>query len=295
MLTAGGVVEYVDYGTRNSPVILALHGGMGGYDHSWFLARALIPNIGSYRVIALSRPGYLGTSQSIGRTPEEQADLYAHLLETLEIDQALTVAISGGGPSALQFALRHPTRCTGLILVSCVTGPLLTASQLLKRLRKVAWLARVPGLIALLRWRITANPFSAAVRSIGDPLLAAKTLEHPIAGPLFKSVNYSALSQVRYRLPGTISDTEHFLTMAMPHYPRIRTPILAIHGEADQVVPNNHARQLVSCVQAARYLALPEARHMALFSHIDVIRSAVAEFLDSRFRSLKQSLPTISG
>lgn len=275
----GGAVEYVDFGETDSPVVFALHGGMGGYDHSWFLARSLIADFSSHRIIALSRPGYLGTSQSLGRTPEEQADFYAHFLNALAINKALVVAVSAGGPSAIHFALRHPVRCTGLILVSCATGPLETAHSFLSRLRKIAWLSRAPGLMFLFRRRIANNPSNALARSIGDPVVAAKTLEHPIAGPLVVSVHSSAFSRVRSRLPGTLNDTERLLVIENPPYSRISAPVLVIHGEADDVVPNSHARQLIHHLPSARNVMLPGAGHMALFTHMEAIKSAVADFL----------------
>ena len=56
-----------------------------------------------------------------GATPEAQADLLAALLDTLAIGQAAVIAISGGGPAAIHFALRHPTRCRALVLCSTVS------------------------------------------------------------------------------------------------------------------------------------------------------------------------------
>ena len=211
-----GLVQHTDTGA--GPALLALHGGMGGYDQSWLLARALIADLTPYRVLALSRPGYLGTAQSLGRTPDAQADLYAELLDALGIEKALVAAVSAGGPSAIQFALRHPGRCAGLVLVSTATGPLETAPAFLKRLQKMVWINRVPGLVALMRRRLMENPLSGATRSIGDPDLAARTLAHPIAGPLFLATQRSSLSQVSRRLPGTLVDTKYFQAMPIQSF-----------------------------------------------------------------------------
>lgn len=272
-----GLVEHTDTGA--GPALLALHGGMGGYDQSWLLAQALIADLTPYRVLGLSRPGYLGTVQSLGRTPETQADLYADLLDALGIEKALVAAVSAGGPSAIQFALRHPSRCSGLVLVSTATGPLETAPAFLARLRKMAWINRMPGLIPLMRRRLMDDPLSGAMRSIGDPDLAARTLAHPLAGPLFLAVQHSSLSQMSRRLPGTLVDTEHYLAMPKPPYERIAAPVLSIHGDADPVVPIAHSTQLVDAVPHARRVILAGGGHMALFSHLDEVRAAVADFL----------------
>lgn len=274
--TTVGPVEHTRAGT--GPAFLALHGGMGGYDQSWLLARALLADLSNHNVLGLSRPGYLGTPQSLGRTPESQANLYARLLDALGIERAVVAAVSAGGPSAIQFALLHPDRCARLILVSTATGPLETAPAFLTRLRKMAWLARVPGLIPLMRRRALNNLMASAVRSMPDPATAERTLAHPQAGALFAALQRSALTHVTRRLPGTVTDTTHYQSMPAPPYHRITAPILVIHGDADPVVPVSHARHVLEAAPQATRLILPGG-HTALFSHLDAIRKAVDDFM----------------
>lgn len=274
--TTRGPVEHTDSGTGRA--LLALHGGMGGYDQSWLLARALLGDRPGYRILGPSRPGYLGTAQSLGRTPEAQADLYARLLDALGIERTLVAAVSAGGPSAIQFALRHPDRCQRLILVSAATGPLETAAEFLVRLRKMAWISRVPGLMPLLRRRAMRDPLANAIRSIPDRGLAAQTLAHPAAGPLLLAVLASTLTHTARRLPGTIVDTRHYQAMPAPPCEQLAMPVLAIHGDADPVVPIGHARRMCAAPRA-QALILPGGGHMALFSHLDDIRATVGNFL----------------
>jgi len=59
------------------------------------------------RVIAVSRPGYLGTPLADGETPEAQADLYAALLDTLGIARAVS---SRSPPAAERAGLRAAPR-----------------------------------------------------------------------------------------------------------------------------------------------------------------------------------------
>ena len=98
-----------DVADRRPRPVLTLHGAMGGHDQSELLAQTVGPP--NRRYINVSRPGYLGTPLSSGQSPSEQADLFAALLDALQIGIVSVLAISGGGPSAIHFAARHPTRC----------------------------------------------------------------------------------------------------------------------------------------------------------------------------------------
>ena len=140
--TALGVVEYIEIG--DGPVVVSIHGAMGGYDQSLILAQT-IGNVG-YRYIAMSRPGYLGTPMSSGQTSEQQGDLIAALLDMLCIAKAGVIAVSGGGPSAVQFGLRHSDRCAGLVLVSTcadkVDTPIPFSFKVMKYLARWPWFVK---------------------------------------------------------------------------------------------------------------------------------------------------------
>src|SRR5689334_19745131 len=100
--TASGPVEYCIGG--QGPAVLIAHGSPGGYDQGCAFSKLVG---GKQTFIAVSRPGYLRTPLSTGETAAAQADMYANLLDALALQQATVVGISGGGPSAIQFALRH--------------------------------------------------------------------------------------------------------------------------------------------------------------------------------------------
>ncbi|MFX1538760.1 MAG: alpha/beta fold hydrolase [Promethearchaeota archaeon] len=115
--TSLGSIEYLLIG--QGPVVLMSHGGPGGYDQGYLLEDLTREG---FSVLAPSRPGYLKTPLAVGRTYEEQADAFAALLDTLNIEKvAAIVGFSAGGPTALQFAIRHPSRCATLIMESGVS------------------------------------------------------------------------------------------------------------------------------------------------------------------------------
>ena len=114
--TAKGPVDFAMAGT--GPVILQRHGGASGYDQtsalSWDLHEA------GFTVLTPSRPGYLRTPLTTGASPKQAADVLAGLLDALSIDKVCAIGTSGGGPTALQFALHHPGRVWGLVLQAAI-------------------------------------------------------------------------------------------------------------------------------------------------------------------------------
>lgn len=111
--TPCGPIEYAAAG--DGPPLLVVHGAGGGYDQGLDISAPLV-GVG-YRVVAISRFGYLRTPLPADASPAAQADAYACLLDALNIPQAVVISVSAGGPSTMQFALRHPARTAALVLM----------------------------------------------------------------------------------------------------------------------------------------------------------------------------------
>jgi pimeloyl-ACP methyl ester carboxylesterase len=258
---------------------------MGGYNQGVLLARAAV-GTPEFRFVAISRPGYLGTSLALGETPERQADLCAAVLDALSIPRAAVIAISGGGQCALQFALRHRDRCRGLVMISACSAQLNVRLPFKFHLLKL--MARFPALVALMQRRAAIHPDAAARRSIPDPALRARTLNDPEAGPLLLALQLSTMDQMAQKLPGTQNDIVH---SRLPFgYPleQIPVPLLVVHGTADQAVPFAQAKALAGRVPGAELLTIEGGEHVSLFTHLHEIRTRVRHFLDACERSDSQ-------
>ena len=82
--TCRGPVEFARQGA--GPVVLVLHGGLGGWDQALSLGQDMGADA-CFTVLAPSRVGYLRTPLSTGATPEEGADAMAALLDKLAVGE----------------------------------------------------------------------------------------------------------------------------------------------------------------------------------------------------------------
>lgn len=271
-----GRVEYAEYG--EGPAVLALHGAMGGYDQSLLLARTI--GDAGFRYIGVSRPGYLGTPLASGKRCEQQADLCAALLDTLDIQTAAVMAVSGGGPCALQFALRHQQRCRGLVQVSTCGEKINTPIPLAFYLTRL--LVRWPACANAMRKKALANIAQAASRSILDPELCTRTLHDPAAGPLFTALLTSTCDRMAQRMPGTWNDIAITRTTDYP-LEQIAAPVLIVHGTADRMVSYTpHATALSTRIPGAELLTVADGDHVSIFTHRKLVQPRVAQFLRER-------------
>jgi pimeloyl-ACP methyl ester carboxylesterase len=272
--TSRGNVETAAWG--KGPFVLLLHGAMGGYDQGVLLARTVCHP--RFHFLSISRPGYLGTHLSLGRTAPEQADLCAEVLKVKGIEQTAVIAISGGGPIALQFALRHPERCRAMVMISACSHRLDVPLPLQWYVMKVT--AHIPGVAAALRRKIERDPENTAKRSIRDEGVRLRTVRDPETGPLFLALRTSVLDRLTERMPGTENDIRQTRTEMSWPLESIAAPTLVVHGTADSVVPFAQAQSLTRRLQNAELLAIEGGEHVSIFTHRQQVQSRIGQFLD---------------
>jgi 3-oxoadipate enol-lactonase len=106
-------------GPPDAPVLLLLHGWFASGGLNWAGAFASLGE--HFRVIAPDQRGHGRGIRNWGRFRlEDCADDAAALLDALEIDSAIAVGYSMGGPVAQLLWRRHPAKVAGLVL--CATS-----------------------------------------------------------------------------------------------------------------------------------------------------------------------------
>jgi pimeloyl-ACP methyl ester carboxylesterase len=267
--TARGPVEYAAIGTGYPA--LFLHGTPGGYDQVYFATKLAIergqPQL--LRVIAPSRPGYLRTPLDVGATPEQQADAFRDLLDALHVDKVVVFGGSGGGPSALRFALQYPERCTALVLVSAITKKLEDTSQpgLLERFFQTEvgrWLFGGLFLDGLAQ----SNPADTKVRALGEIMLKST---YPYAA----------------RDAGRLNDINQY--RSLPRWPlaQIKCPTLIVHGATDTTVPFSHAQFAHEQIAGSQLEAFEGGDHFISVTFGTKIDALVAEFVAAHIPDAK--------
>jgi pimeloyl-ACP methyl ester carboxylesterase len=266
--TVTGPVEYASVG--EGPAVLIVHGISGGYDQGMLVTQLV--EEAPFRLIAVSRAGYLRTPLDVARTPEAQADAFAALLDTLGIKQAAIVGISGGGPSALQFALRHPERCWALIMLSAVSKRLVPNLSRLETALSTL-LNYDPGLWAIGR---LAKRRLYSFSGFG-PELQDRLANDPARMEVIRKILLPMPAAPRRA--GFYSDLEQFA--AMSDYPlhEITAPTLVVHGTADTVVPFEYGQYVAERVLGAELLAIEGGGHLSVVTHKDEALPRILGFL----------------
>lgn len=285
--TAMGLVEF-HLTEGDGPVVLASHGGAGGVDQARLLLSWLDP--ARYRLLSLSRPGYLGTPLASGRSIEAQADLFAALLDALGLERAAVVTLSAGGPLGYVFAARHPDRVWALLAIDSVSGrhelpetagPVAEAifmgglGEFLMKLigqKKPAWLLRL-----ILQGTAYFNK-----RQLQEHLAFA--LSSPEAIDFIRAFT-STLYPYRPRKTGTDNDSALYRQLTGLPMEQVRCPTLIVHGTHDADVKFYHGVYARERIAGAQHVWIEEGDHLGFWLSPNGLqaRAAAHEFLD-RYR-----------
>lgn len=251
----GQSLYYEDTGGNGIPIVLG-HGFL--MDHEMFVpqVRALR---GKHRVITWDQRGHGRTvSTSEPFTYWDSADDLAALLDHLGAGRAVVGGMSQGGFIALRFALRHPDRTAGLVLIDTQSGTEDPEKSLQYDLMHDVWVSSGPndqltGMVAAI--------------IIGN--------ERPESAPYvtkWKEREPAALTQI-YR---TLMDRDDITDRLA----EIDAPALVIHGEEDVAIDMALAESLCRRLKACRGLVrVAGAGHASNYTHPEPVNEAIEEFL----------------
>lgn len=272
--TPCGRIEYAIAGT--GPPLLLAHGAGGGFDQGMYFGKRLVDS--GFRVIAISRFGYLSTPLPIDASPAAQADAYACLLDILGIQRAAIIGASAGTPSSVQFALRHPQRLSKLVLlVPAIYVPRPGGAPSITVPRGSAVLMDISLRSDFLFWFPLRFARSTMIRS----LLATPPALLENAGPEEQERLRQILDRilpVSERRLGLINDFATISALKRYELERINTPTLTISFADDLLGTYEAARYTAEQIRGARFLGYPSGGHLWV-GHNEEVFSEVIAFL----------------
>jgi pimeloyl-ACP methyl ester carboxylesterase len=215
------------------------------------------------RVLAPDLRGFGGSGGALDTMPMEQfADDLASILDAIGIEGAVTLCgLSMGGYAAWQFVQRHPARVSKLIV--CDT--------------KAA--ADTPDAAA------TRLKLAETVLTEG-PEPVARAMMPKLFGPKTAELNPQVVESVREMVmtssPAAIAGASRGMAErpdVTAWLPAIRVPTLVLCGEHDAITPAADMKAMAERIPHAKYVAIPDAGHMAPMEQPALVNDAIRQFL----------------
>lgn len=271
--TPCGNIEYAVAGS-GAP-LLVIHGAGGGFDQALLFGQPLLR--ASVQIVAPSRFGYLRTPAPDEPSAQAQADAHACLLDALRIERIAVLGASAGAPSAMQFCIRHPQRCSALVLLVPAAYAPAHAGQTME----------VPPTLQFVFDHILTSDLALWTLTRLRPSLLVRTM---LATPL--AVFDSASEQERARILAVINGTQPVsqraaglridarITSTLPRYEleRLAAPTLLISVKDDLFGTYENARYTAQEIRGARFVSYPTGGHVWL-GHEEEVWREVAGFV----------------
>jgi haloalkane dehalogenase len=240
------------------PAVVLLH----GFPDDLHLYDRLVPELAGRRVVSFDFLGW-GASDKPGGYPytatNQTGDLDA-VIQHLQLDPVVLVAHDASGPPAINWALDHPRRVAGLVLLN-------------------TYYARMPGLRPPEAIRLFSTPI---LRSVARPVsrLFGDLLFRPMyrwqVGRFFRDpqVRQQFLPLLYRQFTATPSAHEAFFglnrdlrsavaagTAALPRLRQFDRPVRIIFGAADPYLNAGVARRFHQLFPTSELFLPPDARH----------------------------------
>lgn len=267
--TNSGPIEYASVG--DGYPVLVVHGAGGGYDQGRIIAQFVGDD---FRRIAISRFGHLCTPLPVNASPIAMADAYADLLDELNISKVAVLGMSRGGPSSLQFALRHPDRCSALVMLSAISYTPPPESFLQKNIFNVLFESD------FVYWLITTKFESQLISIFGVPAEAQARLTP--AEKKWASEFLQSMHPISLRKAGIHNDRKYKIhDHSLEH---ITVPTLVIHAEDDSLISFTQGQYSAQNIPDAQFIKLQNGGHLLMGQH-EKVKSGIEEFLKQHTRA----------
>ncbi|WP_428268084.1 alpha/beta fold hydrolase [Haliangium sp.] len=280
-----GALPYVDVGPRDGPVVLVCTGGGAGIDSVAALDEL---TEAGYRLIAVCRPGYYDVPLTAAPTLADHADLYHAVISALELGAVHVFGLSAGGPSALYYAARYPTR--SLVLWSAVTGPYVPNRESMETpLGRLVLAKRGQALVSWSLWRFarwmprtTMTTFLRAEATLDRKEIARvidETLRDRRDRDRFKTFVASTTPMSKL-YSGMMDEIDKMGAEWAPDWASIQAPTLAVGSPVDKDVSYDHLERIRARLPNAQIMSVRAGGHFVWWGREgrEVLAATLAHF-----------------
>jgi pimeloyl-ACP methyl ester carboxylesterase len=265
----GGVTMHVrDEGVKTGPVLVLIHGSNSSLQ-TWepWVARLK----GKYRLISLDLPGHGLTGANPAGDYHDAAFVSEldTLLAKLGIAKAVIAGNSMGGGVAWHYALAHPERVSGLVLVDAAGAPGWQARKVPIGFR----IARMP-VIKNISLYITPRSLveKSLVTSVGDPAI----INDKMVDRYWELLRYPgnrAATLKRFDQPRSVE------AGSKEEVAKITAPTLILWGAEDNLIPVASSRWFASAIPGAKLVIYPGVGHLPMEEVADQSAADVDGFM----------------
>ena len=272
----GGIrMHYRDEGAPDAPTLLLIHGFSASL-HTWepWVERLATGDarLNDYRIVSIDLPGHGLTRAPAGyqASIEGFRDTVEAFARTQQLDSFFLAGSSMGGNVAWEYALEHPERVQGLILVDASGWPETRADY-----------AQDPLVFKLLR-----SPVAPLLRDLDNTALIRQGLENSFFDPALVTdamvTRYSELSRAPGHRDIILQLTLGFRARNYASEERLaalRVPTLVLTGDHDRLVPPEHAQQFHAAIADSQLITFENVGHIPQEEVADQSAMAAHEFM----------------
>lgn len=263
----GGLTVHVrDEGPRDAPVLVLLHGSNASL-HTWEPWVAQLK--GKYRVISYDQPGHglTGPNPSDDYNPAAFGDVVDRVTTKLGVSRFALAGNSMGGWIAAHYALAHPERLTGLILVDASGPPDAAPKSLPIGFR----IAQTPGLRGIMEY---ITPRSVIAKSIHQTISNQAIINDAMIDRYWELLRYPGnrrATGIRFGMKRVPLEKSAFA--------KLNVPTLILWGEEDKLIPVAAGRWYQDAIPGSKLIVYPRIGHVPMEEVADQSAKDVDTFL----------------
>lgn len=263
----GATVHFQEFGDRNHPTLLLIH----GFTASAYVWKTVAPELASegFHVVAVDLLGFGYSSKPswFDYKITSQARVVARFMDRLGIGRAGIVGSSYGGAVAVTLALDYPERVEKLVLVDAVINDEATNHPIMK-LAKIPVVGEVITPFLVDSKRFMKFRMQGTLAPVNHHLITPDRIESVIRPLQAKDGHNAVLRSGRNWDANRIEEDAHL----------VRHQTLVIWGEEDNVISIECGEKLYNSILNSRFVVLKDCGHVPQEEKPELFTSLVSSF-----------------